>query len=129
MTSVGMPVFKSKVSPVFDTATSVLIIKFEQDREIERGETYLDGLSLTDRVNILQKLNVTVLICGGISDVLYNMLKNAGMRLISGIAGRADQVFDAFISGHLDEPRFHMPGYREMGEGSKSGASFGKQRG
>ncbi|MBW2049299.1 MAG: hypothetical protein JRJ09_12355 [Deltaproteobacteria bacterium] len=117
MNSVGIPVFQSRVSPVFDTCSTVLIIRFEQDQEIERGETYLDELSLTDRVNILQKLNVTVLICGGISDVLCNMIKNAGIWLISGIAGKADQVFDAFISGHLDEPRFHMPGYREMGEG------------
>jgi len=117
MTSVGIPIFQSRVSPVFDTCTTVLIIKFEQDLEIERGETYLDELSLTDRVNILLKLNVTVLICGGISDVFYNMLKNAGIRLISGIAGKADQVFDAFISGHLDEPIFYMPGYKERGEG------------
>jgi predicted Fe-Mo cluster-binding NifX family protein len=115
MTSVGIPVFQSRVSPVFDTCTTVLIIKFEQEREIERGETYLDELSLTDRVNILQQLNVTVLICGGISEVLYSMLKNAGIRLISGIAGKADQVFEAFISGHLDEPRFYMPGYKERG--------------
>jgi len=117
MTSIGIPVFQSRVSPVFDTCTTVLVIKFEQDREIERGETYLDELSLTDRANILLKLNITVLICGGISDVLYNMLKNAGIRLISGIAGRVDQVFDAFISGHLDEPRFYMPGYKERVEG------------
>ena len=117
MICVGIPIFQSRVSPVFDTCTTVLIIKFEQDREIERGETYLDELSLTDRVNILLKLNITVLICGGISNVLYNMLKNAGVRLISGIAGRADQVFDAFVSGHLDEPRFHMPGYKEREEG------------
>jgi len=117
MISVGIPIFQSRVSPVFDTCTTVLMIKFEQDREIERGETYLDELPLTDQVNILQKLNVTVLICGGISDVLYNMLKNAGIRVISGIAGRVDKVFDAFISGHLDEPRFYMPGYKEGGEG------------
>jgi len=115
MTSIGIPIFQSRVSPVFDTCTTVLIIKFEQDLEIERGETYLDELSLSDRVNILLKLNVTVLICGGISAVFYNMLKNAGIRLISGIAGKADQVFNAFISGHLDEPRFYMPGYKERG--------------
>ena len=116
MTRVGIPIFQSRVSPVFDTCTRILVINFEQNREIERREIYLDELSLTDRVNILKKLKVTVLICGGISDVLYNMLKDRGIRLITGIAGKADQIFDAFISGHLDEPRFYMPGYNAENE-------------
>ncbi|MFO7986248.1 MAG: NifB/NifX family molybdenum-iron cluster-binding protein [Desulfatiglandaceae bacterium] len=112
MAKVGIPIFQSRVSPVFDTCTRLLLITFEQDREIERTEIYLDKLPLTERVNILRQLDVTVLICGGISDLLYNMLSNLKIRLITGIAGKADQVFDAFISNHLHEPRFFMPGYK-----------------
>ena len=101
---------------MFDTCTRILVIRFEQTREIERREIYLDEFSLTDRVNILKKLKVTVLICGGISDVLYNMLKDRGIRLITGIAGKADEIFDAFMSDYLDEPRFYMPGYKAENE-------------
>jgi len=36
---------------------------------------------------------------------------------LCGMAGKADQVFDAFISSHLDEPRFYIPGYRKKGGG------------
>ncbi|MCF8084580.1 MAG: hypothetical protein K9M96_15955 [Deltaproteobacteria bacterium] len=112
MAKVGIPIFQSRVSPVFDTCTRLLVITFEQNREIERAEIYLDNFPLTERVNILRQLDVTVLICGGISDILYTMLSNLRIRLITGIAGRADQVFDAFLSNHLHEPRFFMPGYK-----------------
>lgn len=95
-----------------DTATRLLMITYEQHREIERSEIFLDEFSLTERVSILRQLGITVLICGGITDTLYHMLKGARIRLITGIAGRADQVVDAFLSEQLQKPPFLMPGYK-----------------
>lgn len=115
MAKLGIPVFRSRVSPVFDTCTRLLVITYEQDQEIDRSEVYLDRFSITDRVTILRDLGITVLICGGISDTLYRMLKGAKIRPITGIAGQADRVFDAFLSDHLHEPSFLMPGYKTKG--------------
>ena len=110
MAKLGIPVFQSRVSPVFDTCTRLLVITYEQDHEIDRSEVYLDKFSITDRLTILRDLGITVLICGGISDTLYQMLKETKIRLIAGIAGQANQIFDAFLSDHLHEPSFLMPG-------------------
>ena len=95
-----------------DTATRLLMITYEENRQIERSEIFLDEFSLTERVSILRQLGITVLICGGITDTLYRMLKGARIRLITGIAGKADLVVDAFLSDRLQKPPFLMPGYR-----------------
>jgi predicted Fe-Mo cluster-binding NifX family protein len=112
MVRVAIPTFRSRVSPVLDSCTRVLLVEVEHNREIERNEIYLDELSLTERMNILRKSHVTIVICGGISDMLQNMLQSAKIYLISGIAGEIDQVVDAYLSEKLDEPRFHMPGFK-----------------
>jgi predicted Fe-Mo cluster-binding NifX family protein len=112
MVKVAIPTFRSRVSPVLDSCTRVLLVEVEDNREIERNEMYLDELSLTERMNILRKSRVTTVICGGISDMLQNMLQSAKICLISGIAGEIDQVVAAYLSKRLDEPRFHMPGFK-----------------
>jgi predicted Fe-Mo cluster-binding NifX family protein len=87
-------------------------VEVEHHREIERNEIYVDELSLTERMNILRKSHVTTVICGGIGEMLQNMLQGAKIYLISGIAGEIDQVVAAYLSERLDEPRFHMPGFK-----------------
>ena len=112
MIRVAVPIFKSRISPVFDTCTRVLVIDFDQDREIQREEIYLDKFSLSERVSILQNLQVTTFICGGISEVFHKMLRTPGNRLISGIAGEVEEILAAFLSDRLYEPQFQMPGYK-----------------
>jgi predicted Fe-Mo cluster-binding NifX family protein len=112
MVRVAIPTFRSRVSPVLDSCTRLLLVEVEHNREIERNEIYLDELSLTERMNILRKSHVTTVICGGISDMLQNMLQNANIYLISGIAGEIDQVVAAYLSKRLDEPQFNMPGFK-----------------
>ena len=112
MIRVAIPIFRSRVSPVLDSCTSVLLVDVEESRELERKEIYLDELSLTERVTLIQKSKVKTVICGGISDILQNMLRSSDIDLITGIAGEVDQVVAAYLSKGLDEPRFHMPGFQ-----------------
>ena len=51
------------------------------------------------------------MICGGITEVFHNMLKNAGINTITGIAGEIEEVLEAYLSDGLDEPYFYMPGH------------------
>jgi predicted Fe-Mo cluster-binding NifX family protein len=111
MIRIAIPIFRSRVSPVLDSCTSVLLVDVEKNRAMERKEIYLDELSLTERVTIIHKSKVTTVICGGISDILQNMLRSADIALITGIAGEVDQVVAAYLAKALDEPRFHMPGF------------------
>jgi predicted Fe-Mo cluster-binding NifX family protein len=108
----AIPIFMTRVSPLFDSCTRVLLIDIEQNREVDRKEIYLDALSLNERVTILRKSGVTTVICGGISEMLETMLAGADIELIGDITGEVDQVLDAYLTERLDEPRFHLPVFR-----------------
>jgi predicted Fe-Mo cluster-binding NifX family protein len=114
MTRIAIPTFRVRVSPVLDTCTRLLFIDIEQGREIDRKEVYLDALSLTERLTILRKSRVSIVICGGVSEVLENMLLSAKIDVISDITGEIEPVLQAYLSKRLDEPKFHMPGFRTM---------------
>ena len=110
MYRIAIPIFKSRVSPVLDTCTRLMLIDFEDNRVIKRTEFDLDNFSLRERLQVLEKNNVAVIICGCISDVFDAILSNSNIRLISGICGNVDEVLKAHIDGRLDDPCFFMPG-------------------
>ncbi|MBW2020659.1 MAG: hypothetical protein JRI58_11325 [Deltaproteobacteria bacterium] len=116
MAHVAIPVFRSRIAPVFDSCLRVLLIHIENDHEIKRTELRFDNLSSSERIAALQRAGVTTLICGGISEVLHTMLQSSGVCTITGIAGHVEEVLAAFLANRLDEPQFYMPGRRASRE-------------
>jgi predicted Fe-Mo cluster-binding NifX family protein len=112
MNRIAIPVFKSRVSPVFDSCTRLLLIDLNQNGEIDRKEILFEGLSEIERIKMLKKIGVSTVICGGISDGFYKMISQAEISVIIGIAGEVNQVLSAFRSNRLGEPCFYMPGYK-----------------
>jgi len=111
MKRIAIPVFQSRVSPVFDCCSQVLIVDIEQNREMKRTEITLENLSEFERLNLLNKLGVTIVICAGISQSFHDKLVVAEISLITGIAGEVCKVLSAFMCDRLTDPCFHMPGY------------------
>jgi len=112
MLRVAIPIFRSRVSPILDSCTRIILIDIEHNQEIERSEIHLNGLSLIERVSVLQKSSVKTIICGAISDMFQNMLQNVKIYLITGIAGEVEQVVGAYLSESLNDPQFYMPGFK-----------------
>jgi CheY-like chemotaxis protein len=110
MAKVAVPIFRSRVAPVFDYCVRVSVFDIGHDRQIERRELYLGTLAPTERVGALIKEGVTALVCGGISDALDKMLQTSGISVIGGLAGPVEEVLEAFMSHRLDEPQYWMPG-------------------
>jgi predicted Fe-Mo cluster-binding NifX family protein len=106
----AIPIFKSRISPVFDFSTKALIIQIEQGRETDRSEIDLAGLPPQARVEKLKRAGVNSLVCASISLPLQEMLIIAGLNVISGIVGAVDEVLKAYQRGNLKERRFMMPG-------------------
>lgn len=113
MDRIAIPVFKSRVSPVFDSCTRLLLVDLDQNQEIARTEILMEGLSEIERLNVLKKATVCKVICGGISDGFYKLISRAQISVITGIAGEVNQVMSAFRSNRLGEPCFYMPGYKK----------------
>jgi len=112
MDRIAIPVFKSRVSPVFDSCTRLLLVDLDQNQEIDRTEILMEKLSAMERLEMLKKSGVSTVICGGISDGFYKMISRAHISVIIGIAGEVDQVLNAFRCNRLGEPHFYMPGYK-----------------
>jgi len=110
VTRVAIPIFRLKVSPVFDSCSRVLLVDIEKDREVDRKEFYLDALSLNERLTILHKSGVDVVICSGISEVMEKMILGKKIELISNITGEIESVLKGYLTRELSGKKFHGPG-------------------
>lgn len=113
MTKVAIPIFQSRVSPVFDTCKHLLVIAINEESILDRENVFLGDMPLNERCSIFEKLGISVIICGGISETFGKMLKRTRLEMIHGIAGDVEDVLSAFLDDCLENPKFYMPGYKQ----------------
>ena len=106
----ALPVFRSRISPVFDFSTRALIVELDQGKEMGRQELDIADMPPQTRIEMLKKAGVDILICAGLSELFHNMLIMAGVKVIPGIVGEVDDVIRAYQIGDLKQKRFMMPG-------------------
>ncbi len=109
---IGVPIWGSRVSPVFDAAGRLLIVDVESGRVAKRLEEGIADFFPARKVRRLRELGVEVLICGGISAPLAAMIEAAGIRVTAWVSGDVEEVIRAYLSGMPPDPRFLMPGFR-----------------
>ena len=107
---IAVPIWNDKISPVFDTASRLVISDTKDLNELARFKTYLYEKDLSRRCLRIQKLKVNILICGAISRSFSMILMSAGIEIISGISGKVEDVLSAYLHGTLSNPKFLMPG-------------------
>ena len=107
---IAVPNCQSRVSPVFDVASRLLMVRLKGDAELERREVVLFENQPGGIVRSLTELGIKVLICGGISQGLQAALEQVGIRVLPQICGELDSVIAAYRLGTLGQPEFAMPG-------------------
>jgi len=107
----AIPIFRSRISPVFDFSTRALIVNIEQGKETDRYEIDLHGMAPQGKVERLKDARINTLICAGISLPLQRMLAQAGLEVLPGIVGSVHEVLNAYQQGNLKDRRFMMPGF------------------
>jgi predicted Fe-Mo cluster-binding NifX family protein len=112
MTKIAIPTFHKRVSPVLDTCKHILVINCKDGSEIDRKNIFIGDMTLNERCRIFEKLGVSVIICGGISEAFGKILKSVKLQLTKGIAGEVEDVLSAYLVGCLDNPKFYMPGFK-----------------
>lgn len=111
---IAIPDWGNRVSPVFDTATRLLIIEVDGRREISRFQAILGEQDLLSRRCVqIRGQGVDILICGSISRPYSTMLMASGIQVISDIAGPTDKVLEAYLQGELFSSVFFMPGCKK----------------
>ncbi len=133
-----IPVFQGRVSPVFDWTSTVLAVETDEDgKVISRHEESMSAASHALRAEHLAKMGADVLLCGGISTPMHNMLQARDISVIPWVAGEVDEVLEAFFNGSVPSDRFAMPGCcgrrrKQRGSACRGGnrqGGFGRRRG
>jgi len=131
MGRIAIPRWNGRVSPVFDTASRLLVVEVGEEGECSRFETDISEHFLPSKSIRLTGLGVDTLICGAISRPLAYMITTAGIKLIPWISGQVEDVLQAFITGTLFDLRFMMPGcagYWGKGPAGRQGQGGGRRR-
>jgi hypothetical protein len=79
----------------------MLVVEVERGRETRRFVTSLGAPWLPGRVAELASLGVRTLLCGGFNRAYLPTAERVGVQVITGVAGDAEKVLAAFLSGHI----------------------------
>jgi len=106
-----IPVYRNRVSPVFDWCGNLLLFDIQSRREVRRREVAAAGTDPGKQARRLVELGTDLVVCGGISELLLGLVEASNIRVISGVSGNIDDVLAAMRTKELSHPRFMMPGY------------------
>ena len=107
---VAVTVWENRISPLFDATRTLLIADVHNHVVTEKHLVSFDCISPFSRAATLEELGVDTLICGGVSDFFANLIEARNIRIIPFVAGRVDEVIDAYLRDSLCHKRFRMPG-------------------
>ncbi len=102
--------FDGRVSPVFDVATHLTVIEYQEEKEVGQVGYDLASADPYQRAEFLGSLHVDALICGAISRPLELLLAEKGIAVHGRVCGSVTEVLQAFIRGELGGARFRLPG-------------------
>jgi predicted Fe-Mo cluster-binding NifX family protein len=122
--TVAFAVWDNWISPVFDTAGTLLMAETEGGRVTARRREPMDGHLPSEKVARLKMLGVETLVCGAISRPLADAITAEGIRLVPFVSGTVEEVVTAYAQGVLPGPTFAMPGC-----GRRRRGRFGRGRG
>jgi predicted Fe-Mo cluster-binding NifX family protein len=126
---IAIPTWNGRVSPVFDSASRLVVVEVGEEGEYSRFETDISEHFLPSKTMRLTGLGVDTLICGAISRPLAYMVTTAGINLIAWISGQVEDVLKAFLRGNLLDTQFLMPGRPgHWGKGPRGGHGRGRKR-
>ena len=126
---IAIPVWNKVISPVFDTASKLLVVEVDGKKERSRFEIFLDEQDPARRCLRIRKLGIDILICGAISHPYSSMLMASGIEVIPELSGQAVDVLDAYLQGSLfSSSRFQMPGCKKTEEEEKRRIKWRKRR-
>jgi len=103
--------FGTRISPRFDCAPSFLLITTDKNKKIiQREELLIQNKNYLEIINRLKASVVDVVICGGISKYMLEMLKGYDTEVIAWVSGDAQKALDLFLQGKLFSGAILCPG-------------------
>jgi predicted Fe-Mo cluster-binding NifX family protein len=107
---IAVTVWGQRVSPVFDSARTLLIAEVNGKSLTGTFRIAFDPERLLELLHLLRAQQVTLIVCGAVSEGPAAMIEAAGVELIPFIAGEVHQVLEHYLQGRPFDQHFRMPG-------------------
>jgi predicted Fe-Mo cluster-binding NifX family protein len=107
---VACTAWEDRISPVFDSARSLLIADIENDQIVGRQYEIFNPQPVSRLADMLKALKIEVLICGAISQTPSIIIEASGVKLISFVGGKIDEILESYAKGIKIVPEYSMPG-------------------
>lgn len=108
--NVALTIWEDRISPLFDSATMLLIVEVKNGCIVARHHRTIDSEMPISRVSVLSECGIRIIICGAISQFYAHMIEAHGIRIIPFVTGEIERVLDAYLHNALFLPSFRMPG-------------------
>jgi predicted Fe-Mo cluster-binding NifX family protein len=106
----AIPIWAGRVSPLMDTASQLLVVELDEDREVSRQTAVIPHANHSHRATFLTQLGVDVLICGAISRHLERALAASGIQTFPWFRGGIEEIITAYRNGALHNENHFLPG-------------------
>lgn len=116
-TLVAVPTHRGRVSPVFEMARHLLLVRIEDSRELRRRDLILDGMGVPGLLDAIRSARGEALVCGAVCNYTLCELLSGGIAVWPAVVGDVEEVIACLTAkGALDE-RFMMPGLAAAADG------------
>jgi len=102
----AVPLHGDDVAPRFCSAEQFAIAKLDAGRAHRICRLTIRDEAWPKRLEHLAVAGVSVLLCGGFNGSFLPHAEALGIRVISGFAGEAERLIDAFARGSVEQSRF-----------------------
>lgn len=99
---VAIPIFRNVVSPRLDIADGLLIYDIDNDVVNKKEKCSLNFDQPAQLISILQKNEISTIICGGCPQFFLRNLVFFGFDVVSGLTGDPDHIVQVFAAGNLN---------------------------
>jgi predicted Fe-Mo cluster-binding NifX family protein len=98
---VAIPRFGETVAPCFEFSATVAIFSITDGKVIGQTDFVLNTQRALDRVRLLRDQEVDTLVCGGVQDRVEDIIRAAGIQVISWVSGSVEELLESLLRGEL----------------------------
>ena len=107
---VAISIWNNRVSPVMDTANQLMVVDYEDKRELKRSVLDIPNLNVVHKADFFKVQGVNLLICGAISMQMFQILAASHIEVLPFIRGSIQEILTAYNNGDLQNGDYFLPG-------------------
>jgi len=97
----AIPLLGPRVAPRFMFSSSLLVAKIKNKEVISTKTKNTENLDEYRRLELLLDLEVDVIVCGGISQSMSELISDCNINVICNVAGEYEEIINAYAQGKL----------------------------